>query len=141
MSDAYGDMPDISQLTPATGRVGQPQSGTYGEAAALNEVEAALPAPTGAPAGPGMGAPSPSSGPLPLAPPSGALPRSLMPGKIMPSTRPQEPLSTPLTQPIPVGETPSAQKVQLLQAWARDATLSETTRVWAQSILASLGQQ
>ena len=135
MSDAYrADTPDISQLTPATGRVGAPASGTYGEQQALRDIESALPAPTPGPAG-AQPAPSPGGGGgLPLAPPSGALPRSIM----APTTRPSEPISTPLAQPIPVGETPSQQKRQLLEAWSRDPSLSETTRLWAQSILDSL---
>lgn len=139
MSDAYGDMPDISQLTPATGRVGAPPSGTYGETAALHDLQRQLPAPTAPPQGQGMPAASP--GMMPLPEPSGALPRSLTPGSIAPSTRPSEPLSTPLTQQTPIAETPSAQKRQMLEAWARDPTLSETMRTWAQMILDQLGQQ
>lgn len=134
MSDAYGEMPDISQLAPATGRVGAPASGTYGEKAALVDLQRQLPAPT-VPQGQPQAGPTPSSGPLPLPGPSGALPKSIS----APSTRPAEPLSTPLTQPMPIAETPSGQQRQILQAWARDPNLRETTRIWAQGILDALG--
>jgi hypothetical protein len=129
-------MPDISQMAPATGAVGAPPSGTYGEKAALAELEAALPAPTtpdGAAAGPGGGG---GGGMLPVAGPSGALPRSIG----APTACPYEPMSTPLSQPIPVGETPSAQTRQQVEAWARDPQRSETFRAWAQSILDRLTQ-
>lgn len=136
MSDAYGDLPDISQLTPATGKVGAPASGTYGEGAALADLQRQLPPPT---APQGQAAPG-SPGMMPMPEAGGALPRSLTPGSIAPTTRPAEPLSTPLTQQMPIGETPSAQQRQLLEAWASDPNLRETTRVWAQSVLAALGE-
>ena len=137
MSDAYrADTPDISQLTPATGRVGAPASGTYGEQQALRDIESALPAPTPGPAG-AQPAPSPGGGGgLPLAPPSGALPRSIM----APTTRPSEPISTPLAQPIPIGETPNAVLRQRVRAWATDPTVSDSQRSWAQHILYMLGE-
>jgi hypothetical protein len=137
MSDAYGGMPDISQLTPATGRVGQPASGTYGEGAPLADLQRQLPAPTAPPQGMDA-APSPAGGLMPEPPPGGALPRSLMPGSVAPTTRPSEAPSTPLTMPTPIAETPSEQQIQRLEAWARDPNVSETTRAWAQSILDSL---
>lgn len=139
MSDAYGGrpaVPDISQLAPANGRVGVPASGTYGEKAALAELEGSLPPPTVAQEQ--GGAPLPGGGgPLPLPGPSGALPRSIA----APSTRPMEPMSTPLAQPMPIGETPSAQLRQQIEAWARDSSKSETFRAWAQSMLDRLAQQ
>lgn len=137
MSDAFntvrGDTPDISQLTPATGRVGQPATGTYGEQQALADLERALPAPTATPEqeGPSFEA---TGGEMPLPPPSGDLPRSIL----APSTRPDEPLATPPAQPVPIGETPSEQQIQWLQALVRDPNLRETTRMWAQSILDGL---
>lgn len=137
MSDAYrADTPDISQLTPATGRVGQPATGTYGEKAALADLQRALPAPTPGLTPPGAEPPVGTGGPLPLAAPSGALPRSIA----APSSRVAEPLSTPLTQPIPIGETPSEQLRQQVSAWANDPTRADTFRAWAQSILDRLGQ-
>jgi hypothetical protein len=125
-------MPDVSQMTPATGRVGAPASGTYGEKAALADTMAALPAPTPGLTPPGADrAPSGAGGPLPLSPPSGALPRSIG----APSTRPHEPMATPLTQPMPIAEEPSMQLRQQVEAWAHDPQRSDTFRAWAQSIL------
>jgi hypothetical protein len=130
VSDGYG-MPDVSQMAPAGGPVGAPASGTYGEGAPLTALRESLPAPTGAAAEAGPAAGPAPGGPLPLPSPSGALPAGLS----APSTRPYEPLSTPLTQATPVGETPSARNRQQVEAWAKDHTKSETFRAWAQSIL------
>jgi hypothetical protein len=130
MSDPYG-MPDISQMAPATGPVGAPPSGTYGEGGPLQQLRDSLPAPAAPAAGPAAGPSGGGGGAMPMPPPSGALPKGIS----APTTRPYEPMSTPLSQPIPVGETPSAQQRQQVEAWARDPSKSETFRMWAQSIL------
>jgi hypothetical protein len=88
--------PDVLAQVPAGGGVNKPASGTYGEKAELERLEAQLPgsepsAPVPQEVSPLPGVPSGSAVP---APPSG-LPRGLT----LPSRRPDVPVSTPLQGP------------------------------------------
>jgi hypothetical protein len=130
-------MPDVASQQPASGGQNKPASGTYGEGAALQQLEAQLPGTGGGPGGPGPVQPTPA--PVgPGLPPrqSGALPGAIA----APTRNPDEAISTPLTTTAPVGAMPSEQRIQMYRFLATTPSVSETTRAWAQSVLASFGQ-
>lgn len=127
----------------STPNVNQPSSGTYGEKAAVANLESALPPMAPAEGGPAAGAAPQSglSGDAPLAPvplPSRTPPQQ--PGGIPdvllgPTARPMEPAGAPVAAPLAFPETQqtSAQRrVQTLIGLSNDPAVSEETREWAQ---------
>jgi hypothetical protein len=131
------DVPDIATMAPASGRVGAPDSGTYGEKAQAAQLEADLPSSSPSP-GPSPQALPPMGGGMPTPPPpsgAGGLPA----GIIAPTRRPGEAVSTPLSMPAPVAATSSEQQIQTLQMWANDPQRSQIFREWAQIALEKLG--
>ncbi len=124
------------EQVPVTGNPMQPQSGTYGRIAETDRLKQALDLPG---AGPGGAEIKPTQGPPPgmpqgaqIAPPAGGVPDVLM----KPTSRPDVPPSTPLQ---PVGPPPS-QSVQnhiaALEALMSSPTTSQTTKRWAETVLA-----
>ena len=125
------EMYEPSKLSPASGSQSAPTSGRYGDQIELDRLQSGMRQPR--PTAPSPSEPSISPGPalMPSPPPSGPLPRSLT----APTTRPNEPISTPLTPDEPIAELPPMQRTQLLEAVARDPTVSETTRRFALTLL------
>ncbi len=126
--------PDVIDQLPAGGSPNAPESGTYGEDAALQRLEQALP---------GMEPDrSQAMQPAPLQPggpePAGAVP-GLPAGLLAPTTQPDVPVSTPLTQAQPIVVGPSQQRRQLLEVLSRSPEVSEETREWASLVLGLLG--
>jgi hypothetical protein len=133
------DVPDIATMAPASGAVGKPESGTYGEKAQAAQLAADLPSTDAgaAPGGPPQALP-PMGGGMPTPPPpsgAGGLPA----GITAPTRRPGEAVSTPLSMPAPVAATSSEQQIQTLQMWANDPQRSQMFREWAQIALEKLG--
>lgn len=128
-----------------------PTSGTYGEGADLERLKASLPAgavggkPAPAPTGPPMSAepPMPMS-PNPVGRPPGAAPPPGVPaGLVMPTSRPDQPVSTPLSAAPAIGPgaaDPRQARVAILDALANDPAVSDETREWAGEVLRLLIQ-
>jgi hypothetical protein len=125
---------DIAAMTTAVGRQGAPNSGTYGEKAALDELQSELPQPE--PAAPQSPQPTMPSGGGFQQPPSGGLPKAIF----APTKRPEEPVSTPLSMPMPIADAPTEQQIQTLQAWATNPNASQVFREWAQAALQAYEQ-
>jgi hypothetical protein len=131
------DVPDIAQMAPASGKVGAPSSGTYGEKAQADQLARDLPSSSG----PGGAGPSPQ----PLPPMGGGMPQPAAPkgglpaGLMAPTRRPNEPVETPLTAPAPVAASSNEQLVQFAQMVATDPNVSQMFREWAQLQLEKLG--
>jgi hypothetical protein len=124
---------DITTMSPPGGGQNKPSSGTYGEGAALANLEAQLPGtPSSGAAGPGAVSP-PAMGPGLPPRQSAGLPSAIA----APTRRPGEQVSTPLTAQAPMPSQPSEQRMQLFRALASSPNVSETTRVWAQSVVDS----
>lgn len=130
------DMPDISQ-TPTQG-VNTPDSGTYGEKAALDRLQAQLPGQN--PQSPAAVQPTPQglTGPAPVMPGSGGeqgAPAALF----APTNNPGVPVSTPLAPAAPVLPQPGPELRKLaLRKLAEDPQVSDETRQWAQRVLYKL---
>lgn len=132
-----------------TPNVSAPASGSYGEKAALVALKQALP--TGAV---GTPAPTPTTPPVsqePIAPPTvsrgrpntgAAAPPGVPSVLLSPTQQPNVPANTPLAPQTPPPPTaavqPDQQRLQLLDQLANGANVSETTRAWAQRVIALL---
>src|SRR5688572_6726752 len=114
------DMPDISQMAPATGRQGTPTSGAYGEKADLAELEASLP-PMEQPTG------QPAPRPVPELPSGMTAPQSsgLPQGMFAPSRRPDEAPGMPLTMGEPMPTTSPELRIAKLHEIATNPNNSE----------------
>ena len=133
-------MPDQTiEKTPTAGvSVNQPDSGTYGEKAAIADLEGQLP---GAGGPPGT---SPETGPLPPPPISqpgrpGGRPANAPEGGPDVLLQPGGPGSTPeeAGTPGPVSNPESA-RLALLEQLAVSPEVSESTREWAKILLEAL---
>lgn len=125
------DAPNIIEQQPAGGPVNRPDSGTYGEKAALERLQASLPGmDPAAPAAPAAPPGQPGPGPLPPQAPAG-LPSVLT----EPTRNPGVPVSTPLQPQPTVGADRRAQALQQLQILMSSPEVSEETREWAAAVL------
>lgn len=130
------DTTDVTQQTNAGGNVNTPASGTYGEAASLDRLKAALPTPPGA--GPGSSSGHPA--PMPVPQPSGIArpPQGLPQAMFAPTKRPDVPVSTPLpaapVNPMAAAQTQRQKNLALVDALVNDPSTSEGTRQWAQMV-------
>lgn len=136
-------------LTPEQTPVNQPQSGTYGEKAELRKLQQSLP--EGA-----IGQPAPAPGadlpPIrPLVQPTkqtegrpqtgGRVPPGVSPALLMPTDRPDTPVSTPLADQFdsriasPQIQTPQQGRLLVLERLANSPNVSAETREWAEHIL------
>lgn len=135
-------IPDIEKTPTANTSVNKPESGTYGERAALDELRASLPPMEGQLPGVGEG-PSPMPSPSPSLPPgAGGRPQRLpagVPGVILAGDPGAVGAPAP-TAPQPTVDPQSA-RLMLLQALATSPEVSEATREWAQLILEALSDQ
>ena len=122
------DNPDVIEQMPAGGGVNTPDSGSYGDQAALDRLQAELPGlDSSTPEQPGAGAlPPPYQGTQP--PPPG-----LPPSLFAPSNLPNVPASTPLDAPVPPPPDPTQQRILILQSLIEGG--SEEARQWAQIVL------
>jgi hypothetical protein len=129
---------------PVQGKVNTPDSGTYGEKAALDGLKKSLP-PMGSGGRPegGNGAAGAALSPeppiMPVPPPSGTpspqQPAGVPSALLGPTGRPMEPVTAPPTQPLsfPVPERSAAEsRLEVLITLANDPRVSEQTREWAQ---------
>jgi len=126
--------------------VNKPESGTYGEGAALDRLKGSLPpmaegpggpAPVGPPPGPGGGSPQ-----VPLPPPNlgggGPMAPSGVPeGLLAPTERPQEGIlaNTQASSPMSFEQpqmSAQQQRLETLIALATSPQVSDETREWAQ---------
>lgn len=111
----------------------KPQSGTYGDGAALDRLKASLPGVESS-SSPSVSNLPPVAGPTPGATaPQGA--QGLPAGLTKPSMRPDVPVSTPLLNPpqnpVAGAATAHQQRLLLLDQIAQSTTVSEETREWA----------
>lgn len=136
---------DLDKRPLPDGPVNRPASGTYGERAELDRLQKSLP--TMEPGtGPAPGGQSTSAQPVRPAPPrpegrpqtGAAAPPGVPSVLLAPSTRPDEPVGTPLSPPPMAmgGAVTSAQRrLQILQMLAESDEVSDDTREWAQIVL------
>ena len=117
------DVTTVLDQLPAGGGVNTPSSGSYGDVVELEALASALPGAQPQESAPMAAAPPPMT-PRPPQPASTGLPAALF----APTTQPDVPVGTPLTQTTPVGGTPQEQRIQLLDAYARDPNMSEVSR-------------
>jgi len=108
------------------GNVNAPESGTYGEGAALERLQSDLPTmdptqPSSPGSGGGTGAP-PYQG---AAAPAPGLPPSIL----APSNQPDVPVTSPLQSPLPAPQDPPELRILKLQQLQQEGT--EETRQWA----------
>ncbi len=134
------DIPDITQL-PGSGSVSKPDSGTYGDVTALQDLKKgtglgeAPPGPPGPDVStmPGSAQIKPSSGPF-------GLPSAIT----APTQQPDTPVGTPLAaapvNPVAQAGAPNQQRLAFLDMLARNPDVSDTTREWAQTVMAKLIQ-
>ncbi len=123
--------------------VNKPESGSYGEGAALDRLEGALPpmAEAGPPpqsglnpqATPQVPLPPPSLGGGPAVPTPGNLP----PGLLAPTQRPEEPITANIGADMPLAApepqmTAAQERLEVLIALAQSPRVSDETREWAQ---------
>jgi hypothetical protein len=137
------DAPDVTQL-PQTGSVQAPDSGTYGVKAANDRLAQNLqPAQAPGPGGPGGPPPAPPVSTLPAsaksAPSTG--PFGLPAAITAPTQQPNVPVGTPLAQAVnPVAQAGNGmqKRMAFLDMLARDPDVSDTTRQFAQTLIAKL---
>ncbi len=126
------------EKTPTAGTsVNQPDSGTYGEKKAINDLKAALP-----PMGPGQAQPGLEPSPMP------------QPSPAMPAQAGGRPVNAPPGVPDAIfagglegaptpnapAASPEAARLALLEQLASSQEVSETTREWAQVVLEALSR-
>ena len=125
------DTTTVDKLPTAGPGLNKPASGTYGEGAALDRLKSQLP--LSGPSGPtGPEAPPP----MPL-PPSGAgmstAPAAGVPSVLLsPTTRPGDPVGSPLAaapvSPLQGAQTGRQQRLAILDAVSQDPNVSDETR-------------
>lgn len=137
------DMPDVTQLpAPKGGNVNTPQSGVYGEKAALERLKQDLPMPqqpTDQPPQPGP-MPQPSTG----AGVSNAMGPGVPQAIMAPTQRPDVSVNTPLSQPVdPMANAQSQRQKRLvvLDALESSPNTSDTTREWIRNYRRQLLEQ
>jgi hypothetical protein len=125
------ESPDVLEQVPAGGGMNKPESGTYGEKAALADLQKQLPVQDQQQPGPAM---QPTPGPMGGRPaPSSGLP----PGLMAPTRQPDVPVSTPLTGQSAVGSPLAGaadvrqKRLLLLDALSQSPEVSPETREWA----------
>ena len=129
---------EVEKLPVGQTPINRPASGTYGEKAALENLEAALPAASSSP-GP-MTGPA-QAGPAPMSPtnPVRSSRQSNIPGVPAPVMKPSS------VEPTPGGMAPPAipnatmtgsqRRLQILDMLATSPNVSATTREWAQRVM------
>lgn len=130
-------------MPPAGGNVNSPESGTYGERAALDRLQASLPGQNpGSPAATQpMSPPQGRPGPAPTPPGQGGTggpPAALF----APTIQPDTPVSTPLNvnaAPVVPQDGP-AQRLMLWHKLANDPAVADETRELAQRMVVKLSQ-
>lgn len=133
---------------PMGGPVNQPASGTYGEKAALNNLQAQLPQmPPAVQPGPGQQGPPVSPQPpiTPTQPGSegrpqtgGALPPGVPSVIVQPTNQPNVPVSTPLQGPPapgPMAQTSAQRRLQILDTLANSPDVAKDTQEWAKMVM------
>lgn len=129
--------PDVLEQVPAGGGVNKPASGTYGEKADLARLQQELPSSETA-------APQRQVSPVPPATSRGvasAQPPGFPRGLTLPTSRPDEPIATPLEQPTDpfAGTTDDRQRrIRYLTLLEQQATSPEV-REWARIVRERLG--
>lgn len=137
---------------PAGGNVNRPDSGVYGEGAALESLKKSLPTTGATPAAAPAGAPVPSVGTEPVAPvvrnegrprTGAAVPPGIPSVLLAPTQQPQIPVGTPLASAAPAApgngaSTPSQSRLAMLDMLANSPDVSPTTREWAQNLMDAL---
>lgn len=127
---------EVEKLPTGQTPINRPASGTYGEKAALDNLESALP--TASSPGP---MPGPAAGPTPMSPtnPVRSSRESKIPGIPAPIMKPASVEPTPagaMAPPSPVPAMSGAQRrLQILDMLATSPNVSETTREWAQRVM------
>jgi hypothetical protein len=128
--------PDVINQLPATGNPMEPQSGTYGNVADTERLKQQLDLPG---TGPGNAAVKPTAPHPPGQPqgtqitsPSGGVPDVLL----KPTNRPDVPASTPLQGTEPPPSQTVQNHIAALQALISSPTTSQTTKSWAETVLA-----
>lgn len=131
---------------PMGGPVNQPASGTYGEKAAITNLQAQLPAmPVNQPPG-GAQPPQISTDPVSPTPPqregrpatSAALPPGVPSVIVAPTDHPQIPVTTPLQgQPDAgaMGQTAAQRRLQILDTLANSPDVAPETQQWAKMVM------
>ncbi len=129
--------PTIEKTPTADTSANQPESGTYGEKSAVNDLKAALPPMD--PAGQAISGLEPSAMPQP-SPGSpaqaGGRPVNAPPG--VPGALFSGGPPTPAEQPNAPSANPQAARITLLEQLASSQEVSETTRSWARIVLEAL---
>jgi hypothetical protein len=135
------------EKNPVGGGVNQPQSGTYGEKTAVDNLKKQLPqSEPGAAGGGGPAGPPPMS-PNPVRPTApgraarpGATPPPGVPGPLVaPTDRPNEPVNTPLQAAPALGAVdPKQRRLAVLTSLAGNPNVSDETREWARLAIQAL---
>lgn len=116
--------PDVVEQLPAGGNPNAPASGTYGEEAAQQRLESALPNVNSEQSRQVSPAPM-TSEPSPVPPPAPGLPQAIF----NPTTQPRTPISTPLNEFGPMAPgTPEETVIQILDMLTRSPDVTETTK-------------
>lgn len=136
------DAPDVTQL-PQTGSIQAPDSGTYGVKAANDKLAQGLQAATAPGPGAGGPPPAPSVSTLPASAPNtpSTGPFGLPAAITAPTQQPNVPVGTPLAQAVnPVAQAGNGmqKRMAFLDMLARDPDVSDTTREFAQNLIAKL---
>jgi hypothetical protein len=125
------ESPDVLEQVPAGGGMNKPASGTYGEKTELAALQAELPSSGPAPARPPMSPTPPGAGARPTA--STGLPKGLM----VPTQRPDVPVSTPLAGPAAdpmAGAVDDRQRrLRLLDILSQSPEATPAVRQWAET--------
>lgn len=124
------ESPDVLEQVPSGGGMNKPESGTYGEKAALTALQQELPIQDAAPQPDVQPTPSPMGSARPTA--ASGLP----PGLMAPTQRPDVPVSTPLAGPGPADPLAGAADVRqkrllLLDLLSRSPEVAPETQQWA----------
>lgn len=131
------DLPEVNKLPLDGPSPNKPASGTYGENAAVAQLQAQLPPVQERP--PTAALPPITSTPArPLGDPP-RTPEGLPPGLVAPTRFPDVPVATPLAAP-PVNPVAAAQsgreaRLLVLQSLASAPNVSAVTREWAQTLV------
>lgn len=143
------DVPDIGKVPTGPGNVNKPASGTYGEKTELANLKASLPPmdPNAGPGGQKAQLPpikpmvTPTPGNLGGRPAGASAPPGVPAPIVAPTTRPEVPVTTPLSDSVaaPVPDLDAAgRRLQILDLLANSPDVSESTREWASRVLKAL---
>jgi hypothetical protein len=139
------DDPNVGAISP--GGVNKPDSGTYGEGAALQRLKDSLPPPPTTAPGQPMAPPPVSPQPARATPQNlggrpvtgAAAPPGIPSALLAPTQQPGTPVATPLSSPVPNpvlnAVNAQQQRLALLDQLASNPQVSDDTREWAQQVI------